>query len=225
MDEYSKKNYQKNSNLLVNNFFKIGNVNISKNEKFQKLDNPSILCFDYAIRSINEQMFDVNFINIISFYRDIISLSKIFKKEEFIIKSKYDLSENKQLVSILSEIQENNNIVIYNHQLNSNINNLINNSKLIITKPSSTIDHALSYNKKVIVHDYESNFQSLMNKYIDYGVTLKFANSFKELRYLVKSSLKEDKRLLKNSDKKFYFNNNEMSDNLNTILRDIKAKL
>lgn len=227
MDIYSKKNLLQNKNILVKDFPIVGNLFINKNytKKRNKIKN-KIVCFDYSVTRIKDQMFDVCFKNINNFYQDIINLAKLFQDEEFIIKSKYNIKKMPYLNNILFQLKKVKNIKIFNENYkNINVNELIFNSKLVITKPSSAIDIGLKFKKKIIIHDYELNFKSLLRGYINFSKNVYYASSFKNLNKTLEHILLKKKYKLNVGRKKFYFNNVKKKNDLSLILNTLEKKI
>ena len=107
---------------------------------------------------------------------------------------------------ILKKIKYKKNIELFNNKSKKyNQDNLIINSKVVITKPSSIIDISLYFDKKVIVHDYESNFKILIKDFINYGNYDIFANSFNELNLKLKRSIMYTRNYNKINSENYYF--------------------
>ena len=212
MDNYSKKNFKKNKNNLIKNYKISGNLfigkKISKNKVVKKNSafKNYIVCFDYSVNNYNDQMFDVSFKNQKNFFEDFYQLSILYPKEKFIIKSKYQLNSDNLFSDILKKIKYKKNIELFNNKSKKyNQDNLIINSKVVITKPSSIIDISLYFDKKVIVHDYESNFKILIKDFINYGNYDIFANSFNELNLKLKRSIMYTRNYNKINSENYYF--------------------
>lgn len=232
MDNYSKKNFKNNKNNLVKNYKISGNILINNRKSKNKIHNRSsqqknfVVCFDYSVSNYNEQMYDVSFKNQKSFFEDIYHLSTLYPKEKFIIKSKYIVNKNFLFSEILKKIKKAKNIELFNKNSKKyNQENLIYNSKVVITKPSSVIDECLFFNKKVIVHDYESNFKILIKDFINYGDINIFANSFKELNKKFKNSLIKIKNNDKIYTKNFYFYKKKTTCDIKSDIKYLEKKL
>jgi hypothetical protein len=226
MDTYSKKNFSQNKNILVKDLPVVGNLLINKNylKKNIKIKN-KIVCFDYIVTTIEDQMFDVCFKNINNFYQDIINLAKSFQDEEFLIKSKYNIKKIPYLSHILLQLKKIRNIeILSENNKNISVNELIYNSKLVITKPSSTIDISLKFKKKIIIHDYELNFKSLLRGYVKFPKNAYYVSSFKDLKKTLKYILLK-KYNSHAENNKFYFNNINPKNNLSSILNSLEKKI
>ena len=226
MDTYSKKNFLQNKNILIEDLPVVGNLLINKNylKKITKFKN-KIVCFDCIVTTIEDQMFDVCFKNINNFYQDIINLAKLFQGEEFVIKSKYNTKKIPYMNHILLQLKKIRNIEVFNeNNKNISVNELIYNSKLVITKPSSTIDISLKFKKKIIIHDYELNFKSLLRDYVQYPKDAYYASSFKDLKKTLEYILIK-KYNSPTENNKFYFNNIKTKNNLSSILNTLEKKI
>ncbi len=207
MDKFSEKNFRKNKYNIIKNYKVIGNIflneKLTNNKIFKK---KPILCFDYSVKNLNEQMYDVSFKNQLSFYEDILNLSIKYPNEQFIIKSKFkDFRNFPEFKKFKKQLKKYKNISFYSFFNNYSLESILKNSKIIITKPSSVIDLALYFKKKVIVHDYEPNFKSLIKNFINYGNKNIFANSFDELQFKFCKAVKNEINLSSSKLKDHYF--------------------
>ena len=207
MDKFSEKNFRKNKHNIIKNYKVIGNIFLNKklpnNKIFKK---KPILCFDYSVKNLNEQMYDVSFKNQLSFYEDILNLSIKYPNEQFIIKSKFkDFRNFPEFKKFKKKLKKHKNISFYSFFNNYSLESILKNSKIIITKPSSVIDLTLYFKKKVIVHDYEPNFKSLIKNFINYGNKNIFANSFDELQFKFCKAIKNEINLSSSKLKDHYF--------------------
>ena len=207
MDNFSEKNFRKNKYNIIKNYKVIGNIFLNKklpnNKIFKK---KPILCFDYSVKNLNEQMYDVSFKNQLSFYEDILNLSIKYPNEQFIIKSKFkDFRNFPEFKKFKKKLKKHKNISFYSFFNNYSLESILKNSKIIITKPSSVIDLTLYFKKKVIVHDYEPNFKSLIKNFINYGNKNIFANSFDELQFKFCKAIKNEINLSSSKLKDHYF--------------------
>ncbi len=165
-----------------------------------------ILCFDYSVKNLNEQMYDVSFKNQLSFYEDILKLSIKYPNEQFIIKSKFkDFRKLPKFKNFIKKLKKHKNISFYEFLNDYGLKSILKNSKIIITKPSSVVDLALYFKKKIIVHDYEPNFKSLVKNFIDYGNNDIFANSFNELHLKFNKAIKNKINLSSSRHQDHYF--------------------
>jgi hypothetical protein len=177
------------------------------------------------VTTIEDQMFDVCFKNINNFYQDIINLAKSFQDEEFVIKSKYNIKKIPYLSHILLQLKKIRNIeILSENNKNISVNELIYNCKLVITKPSSTIDISLKFKKKIIIHDYELNFKSLLRGYVKFPKDAYYASSFKDLKKTLEYILLK-KYNSHAENNKFYFNNINPKNNLSSILNSLEKKI
>jgi UDP-N-acetylglucosamine 2-epimerase len=214
MDNYSKNNFKKNKFCLVKKYIVSGYVlkNFKKTiAKKNKFINSNIICFDWSIGTDLYQNLNTNIYNLINFYDDILRLSNVYEDFNFIIKSKEKLKSYKNLEEIIRKIKKKKNIYLYN--LSDGMNNfqkLYDNCNIIITKPSSTIDEGIFYGKKVLVHDYGTSFDILIEKYENFNNQALFAHSYDDLKENLNLIITKNinNYHIRKFDKNYYFNNN-----------------
>jgi len=228
LDEYSKKNFEKQKYCIVSNYIVSGPlIDNLKKISHSKINNTNnIICYDWPPGTYSYQSLNLNTDSSQIFYEDILSLSERYNNYNFIIKSKEIIEGFDYEKKLKDRIVNRSNVYIFNdNKSNINFKNLYSNCNIIITKPSSTIDHGLLNNKVVLVHDYAKNFNILLRKYENFNNQVYFSNSHKELHekfdfILENNVIKRDKF---NINKKYYFNDNKVF-NLEFFLNNLGKK-
>lgn len=219
LDEYYvnsiffKNQIKFNKNLIVNNITPLGPYRVEwlndfrkkvpklekdillKKRKFKKL----IIVLGYTtereIYSSNVEIL-TNWSSHKHFLTDIISLSKKFTKNLFVLRFKnIEWTKIKFFKHELNEILKCENIILSTeYKKNRYLYSLISKADLIIAKYTSAADEALSLEIPVIFHDYTVNLAKTIHGYNKYFENYLFCHSYEEL-------LKSTKYILLNSKK------------------------
>jgi hypothetical protein len=169
----------------VDNTINIGIMrsdNFFKNKNYLLNSKSNILVLDF--HSSNENLIShSSWNNNLIFYKDILKLANFNKNFNFIIRGKnVDWMKLEYFKEIVSKINDSKNLEIDQNYETNNSYQIVLESDLIIARPTSIADEAISYKKKVIFYDRYDCDKSVFKEVFNYNGLAYFAESYLDLQ-------------------------------------------